>query len=112
MTTSEPPEETEVLDEIVRRIVQVADPDKIILFGSRARREADEESDHDLLIIAPSEEPTWRRTVPVLMAMRGITVPCDVLWRTSEEVEQWQAASSHVLSRAVREGRVVYERAA
>jgi len=43
----------DMLDEIVKRVVAVADPDKIILFGSAARGEMGPNSDLDLLIIKP-----------------------------------------------------------
>ena len=46
-----------LMDEIVRRIVEEIHPEKVILFGSRARREARPESDVDLLVIAKSTEP-------------------------------------------------------
>ena len=41
----------DTLDEIIRRIVAVAEPEKIILFGSAARGEMDRHSDVDLLIV-------------------------------------------------------------
>lgn len=41
----------EVLEAIIRRIVEVARPDKIILFGSAARGERGPNSDVDLLVI-------------------------------------------------------------
>jgi len=44
--------DTHLMDEIVRRIVKTIDSEKIILFGSRARRDARPESDIDLLVIA------------------------------------------------------------
>ena len=40
-----------ILDQIVAQIVDVAQPEKIILFGSYARGDANEDSDFDLLII-------------------------------------------------------------
>lgn len=40
-----------ILDEIVRRIVDVAHPDRIILFGSAARGEMGPDSDLDLLVV-------------------------------------------------------------
>ena len=40
-----------VLDKIVRRIVKVAKPEKIIMFGSAARGDMGPNSDVDLLII-------------------------------------------------------------
>ena len=105
-------DEQELPDEIVRRIVAVADPDKIILFGSRARGEADEESDYDVLVVAPSSEDPWRRAVPIHRALRGVPASCDIVWRTPEEVDRWRGVPSHLLTRATREGLTVYERAA
>ena len=49
------------IDEMVRRIVAAVNPDKIILFGSHARGDAGPDSDVDLLLVAPSDEPRLRR---------------------------------------------------
>ena len=49
--------------EIVRRLVQALDPDRIVLFGSRARGEASPESDIDLLIVKSSMEAKHRREI-------------------------------------------------
>ena len=40
-----------LLEEIVRRILEVARPDKIILFGSAATGQMTKDSDIDLLIV-------------------------------------------------------------
>jgi predicted nucleotidyltransferase len=48
---------------MVDRIVEHFHPWRIILFGSYARGDARSDSDFDLLIVAPSDEPHWRRTV-------------------------------------------------
>ena len=103
--------QTGVLDEIVRRIVRAVDPEQVILFGSRARGEAGPRSDYDILIVAPSSLPPWKRTVPVYALLGGMGVPKDVLWRTREEVEEWGNVKSHFVTTAMREGRVLYERA-
>ena len=101
-----------VLDEMVRRIVGEFQPQRIILFGSRARGDAEEDSDYDLLIIGPSDEPRWRRAVPAYGVLVGMRVAKDVLWWTEEEVAEWQAVRSHFINSAVREGKVIYEAAA
>ena len=49
------------LTDIVQRLVKAFEPDKIILFGSRARGDFHEQSDVDLLIIKDSQEPKHRR---------------------------------------------------
>jgi uncharacterized protein len=61
------PDEAQVLAEIVRRVLTVTDPDKIILFGSRARGEARPDSDYDILVIGPSDERQSRRTAPLYL---------------------------------------------
>ena len=115
-TTREPaaPAQTDdpVLDEMVRRLVDAVHPDRIILFGSRARGDARPDSDYDLLLIAPSALSRGDRSIPLFRALRGIPVPIDVIWRTQPEVDEWLGAKSYYTTRAVREGRVVYERAA
>ncbi|MEN6645242.1 MAG: nucleotidyltransferase domain-containing protein [Armatimonadia bacterium] len=98
----------EVLDEIVRRIVEAVHPDKIILFGSHARGEAREDSDIDLLVIAPTDQPRGSRMMPIYRALRGIPVPKDVLWYTPEEAAKWEGGLIHVVARALREGKVLY----
>ena len=99
-----------ILEEIVRRLVAALDPDRIILFGSRARGDARADSDVDLLIIKDSEEPTYRRAIPAYRALIGLAVPTDIIWRTSAEVEEWSGARNYVTTRALREGRVLYEK--
>ena len=100
------------LAEIIRRIVEVADPDRIILFGSRARGDARPDSDYDILVIGPSEESYYRRRVPVYQALWNLGAGKDVMWWTPSEVDKWRGLRSCVLGEALAEGVMVYERAA
>ncbi len=100
------------LKEIVGRLVEAVDPDRIILFGSRARGDAKPDSDLDLLIVKDSEEPKHRRAIPAYSAVSGLGIPTDILWRTAAEIAEWSRVPNHVTTRAIREGRVLYERAA
>ena len=102
----------ERIQEMVRRIVEAVGPDRVIMFGSRARGEAGADSDVDLMIIAPSDLPIWRRTMPLYMLRGGLGLAKDLLWWTPEEVEDWREVRSHIISRALREGKVLYEKAA
>lgn len=100
------------LEQIVRRIVEVAHPQKIVLFGSRARGEHRSDSDLDLLVIQESSEPRWERTVSLYRALAGLSlgVDKDIVVYTPEEVEEWRDASLHFVTTALREGKVLYER--
>lgn len=99
-----------LLRDIVQRILKVAQPEKIVLFGSYARGEATEESDLDLLIIQPSDLPRYKRSTPVRLALRGLFPSKDVVIYTPEEVKEWESASTSFIASALREGRILYER--
>lgn len=99
-----------VLQEMVRRLVEAIDPDRIILFGSRARGDARPDSDVDLLVIKDSSEPPHKRSISAYRALSGLSTPTDVIWRTAEEVEEWAGVRNYVTTRAMREGRVLYEK--
>jgi len=103
--------ERRTVQEMVRRLAEAVRPERIILFGSHARGDAGPDSDVDLLVIAPSELPSWRRTPPLYQLLAGAGLPKDLLWYTPEEVAEWQGVRSHFLTRALREGQVVYEKA-
>ncbi len=100
------------LKEIVGRLVAAVDPDRIIMFGSRARGDAKADSDLDLLIVKDSDEPRHRRAIPAYRALSGLGIPTDIIWRTAVEIGDWAQVPNHVTTRAIREGRVLYERAA
>lgn len=105
------PAQSDPLDEMVRRVVDVVRPDKVILFGSRAAGGSGAGSDFDLLIIAPSALPRWKRTVPIYRLLAGVGVPKDILWWTPDEVEEWRGVRSHFINTVLREGQILYERA-
>jgi len=104
--------EAGILQEMVRRIVAATHPDKIILFGSRARDEAGPHSDYDLLVVAPSDESEWRRTADLYWALRDLPATKDIVWWTADEIAEWKDVRSHFITTATREGHVVYERSA
>lgn len=98
-----------LLDEVVHRIVEVIHPAKIILFGSRSRRDAHHGSDMDLLVIARSSEPRHRRSAPLYGALSDILIPMDILVYTPDEVKEWAEVRQAFISTAVREGTLLYE---
>ena len=99
-----------VLKEITRRLVAALDPDRVLLFGSRSRGDAREDSDVDLLIVKNSDEPLHLRAVPAYRALRGMGIPKDILWVTPGEIAQWRLISNHVVTRGIKEGKVLYDK--
>jgi len=98
-----------LLDEIVRRIRQVAQPEKIVLFGSRARGDARADSDFDFLVIKTSDQPRYRRSGPIYSALATIPAEVEVTVYTPQEVRKWQGVRQAFVTTALREGRVLYE---
>ena len=103
---------TTVTDKViamVEAIVDTVDPEQVILFGSRARGEAREDSDVDLLVL--EAEPfgpgrsRHRETVLLYRALAAFPVGADVLVY-SDDVAYWRDSLNHVLARAL----ALYER--
>ena len=99
-----------LLEQIVARIVEQAQPEKVILFGSRARGDARSSSDFDILVIKESDEPRARREVPLYRALAGLWADVDIIVYTPEEVWEWSAVPQAFVTTAAREGKVLYER--
>ena len=100
----------QTLDDIIRRIVEVAQPEKIILFGSAARGDMNRHSDVDLLII---KEGADRRSLAgrVYENLYGVGAAVDVVVVTPADVERYKDSHALVIKPALREGRLVYEAA-
>ena len=103
-------EQQAVLDEIVRRIVEVAAPEKIILFGSAARGQMGPDSDVDLLVIKSGVTHRGRLAEAIYMNLFGVGKAVDVVLVTPEDVEQYKDCHALVIKPALREGKVVYAR--
>ncbi len=100
-----------VLAEVIRRIVEVAQPERIILFGSAARGEGGPDSDLDLLVVK-SGVHRRRLAQTIYRHLIGVGFPVDVIVVTPEDIEQYGHSTGLVLEPALREGRVVYEQRA
>ncbi len=98
------------LAEVVRRIVEVAHPDKIILFGSAARGEMGPNSDLDLLVIKSGPIHRGRLTENIYMNLFGVGQAVDLIVVTPEDVERYRDSFCLVIEPALREGKVIYER--
>jgi uncharacterized protein len=101
-----------LLAEVVRRIVDVAQPERIILFGSAARGEMGRDSDIDLLIIKRGIQNKRRVANEISAALTGLRESFDVIVATPEEVERYGGSPALIFWDALREGRTLYGAAA
>jgi uncharacterized protein len=93
--------------EIVARIVRVAQPQKIILFGSAARGNARPDSDLDLLVV---KDGVKRRALAGLIyrSLIGVGRAIDIVVASSDDIRRYGDSPALVLYPALREGRVIY----
>jgi predicted nucleotidyltransferase len=97
---------------MVRRIVRDFSPEKIILFGSHARGNAGADSDIDLLVVARCDGETRVKVVEIRRALADLPVAKDIIVVTPEYFARYRDVIGTIVWPAMREGRILYERAA
>ena len=102
---------TELLDELVRRIVAVAHPRRIILFGSAARREMGPNSDLDVLVVMPDGTHRNKTTQEIILGLWGFGFAADIIVVTETDVHEYGANHSLVIKPAMDEGRELFHAA-
>ena len=99
------------LNKAIETIVHVADPDKIILFGSRAYDKHKEgESDYDLLVLKKGVRKQRELAQKIYLNFRNIGAPVDVIVTDLEKYEELKTNPYMIYIEADRNGRVVYEK--
>jgi predicted nucleotidyltransferase len=101
----------EVLERIVRQVVAVAEPERIILFGSAARGKMGPNSDVDLLVVrsgAYNKRELSARIRDALHGADGIEEAFDVVIATPEDLARYGDCFALVYYPALREGKVLY----
>jgi len=99
-----------IIDQMVQRIVNRFDPERIILFGSAARGDAGPDSDVDLLVVTRVKGSKREKAVEIGVALNGIPVPMDVVVTTPENFECRKEVAGTIERPAAREGRLIYAR--
>ncbi len=100
------------IEELVRRIVSRFQPEKVILFGSHARGTAGADSDADVLVVMSVEGSKRKKANEIDLALVGIDLPVDVIVVTPDELEKYKNQIGTIIYPALREGKVLYEKAA
>ena len=104
---------SEMIEEMTRQIVREVDPQRVLLFGSWARGQANEHSDVDFLVV--EREPFGRNrsrrkeAARIWRCLSEFRVSKDILVYSVSELAHWRDSSHHVIARALREGKVLYE---
>lgn len=100
--------EPHVINELVRRIVEVAQPRRIMLFGSAARGEMGPHSDLDVLVIVAEQTPRRQTVQDIYRNLIGFGHGADIVVATQRDLRQYGDNVSLVYYSAIREGREIY----
>lgn len=100
----------EAIDRIVRQMVEIADPLRVILFGSAARGETHRDSDVDLLVVVPDGSDKRQVMGELFQRVKRTGVPCDFLAATPEDLVRYRNHPGLIYGTVLSEGRDVYVR--
>ncbi len=97
-----------ILDELVRRIVAVARPDRILVFGSTTHGDTHPDSDIDLLVVKSGVQHRRQLAQEIHRTFFGLAIPVDVIVATPEDLATETQDPLSVIAAAIREGQEIY----
>ncbi|ODS38163.1 MAG: hypothetical protein A7316_00235 [Candidatus Altiarchaeales archaeon WOR_SM1_86-2] len=98
------------LKKIIERIVEEVDPDKIILFGSRAKGEGIEGSDYDICVLKSDVARRSNLEKRIYLKLFGIGVPVDIIVETLERFKELKENKFLIYHEIAKYGRTIYEK--
>jgi len=98
------------IKEAIERLIKVAKPQKIYLFGSYARGDARKQSDLDFLVIEQILKNRRKEMVRLHDAIRSMRIPVDILVTSESIFNEWSDVPGTVMYRAKAEGQLCYEK--
>ncbi len=97
------------LAELVRRLVDAHHPERLYLFGSQGRGEADSGSDYDLLMILPRlEAPAYRIAQQAHSLVWGLGISADILVWSRDDFERRLTLKASLPATVLREGLLLH----
>jgi predicted nucleotidyltransferase len=100
----------QVIDEIVKKIVNEYSPQKVILFGSYASGNPDEESDLDLLVIKDTDKRPIERWTDIkrILRDRNRTISVTPIVYTPKELQERLTLGDFFIQEVLKKGKVLY----
>ncbi len=100
----------ELLEEIVKRIVDAFAPEQVILFGSYAEGRATADSDLDLLVVTERRLGRQERLARMHGLLRDMPLPIQAITISQQEFEETREVIGGIAYPASKYGRVIYEK--
>ncbi|SPF37304.1 DNA polymerase, beta domain protein region [Candidatus Sulfopaludibacter sp. SbA4] len=111
MRTKAKTRDTETIKRLTELLIEAAKPNRIIMFGSQARGEADEDSDLDVMVVEEAVSDRVGEMVRLNRLLRSLDIPVDLLVVSAEKFNYWCDTPGNVYFEAATEGEVLYEAA-
>ena len=96
--------------EVVDKIAKGFNPEKIILFGSYAAGNANDDSDLDLIIVQETSLPVLERGKDIRFSLLGTKIAFDLLLFTKKEFNERKKNKYSFLNSALKTSKILYER--
>ena len=102
-------EDLSALMPIVERLIEAYQPERIYLFGSKARGDYGPDSDFDLMVVVPDDAlPARKRSRLAYEVLRGTGTAADVLVWTRSAFEGRLHRMASLPATVIREGRLLH----
>jgi uncharacterized protein len=96
------------IEEVAGRVGRASNAQAVVLFGSHARGDWGKYSDVDILVIAKTDLPYFRRTRSLCSILRDFSFPVDLLVYTPQEYMKLKADKTSIAYRASKDGKILY----
>ena len=97
------------IEKAVETIRAAAHPVRIILFGSYATGNFNDESDLDLLVVEREVKEHRMEIVRLRRLLSPLRIPVDIIVISERSYNEWKGTSGNIIYEASRNGKVVYE---
>jgi predicted nucleotidyltransferase len=99
------------LSRLINMIVNKVLPQKIFLFGSQAKKTANNKSDYDIFILVKNGRNTRKleKELYYLMAKEGIGIPVDLIVETEDKYERLKDNQYLIYNQVDKYGKTIYE---
>ena len=102
----------EALERAVKIIIEVADPDSIILFGSRSRGDEGKQSDFDVCVLKKGFVQKRKLAQRIYRSLYGIGTPVDIIVETPDKLEELKKNPYMIYKEIAEQGKIIYEKSA
>lgn len=99
------------IQRVVKKILTVSQPERVILFGSAVMGGISSDSDVDLLVIEKDVEDPREETLKIRNALTEFEMPVDVIVMASDRFEETRNVIGGIAYPANKYGKVIYEAA-